>query len=47
MCNTDMKRNIRGINHGLSGCLCRIKRRYYNYEYTVNEKIKNNHISNV
>jgi hypothetical protein len=47
MCNTDIKRNIRGINHRLLGCLCRIKRQYYNYKYNVNEKIKNNHISNI
>jgi hypothetical protein len=47
MCITDIKRNIRSINHRLSGCLYSTKRRYYNYEYIVNEKIKNNHISNV
>jgi hypothetical protein len=47
MCNTHIKRNIRGINHRLSGCLYHTKSRYYNYKYTVNEKIKNNHISNI
>jgi hypothetical protein len=45
MCNTHIKRIIRGINHRLSGCLYHTKKRYYNYEYTVNEK--NNHISNL
>jgi hypothetical protein len=47
MCKTHRERNIHDINHLLSGCLYRTKRRYYKYEYIVNEKIKNNHISNL